>query len=486
MHRQNVFADIRKRGNPYESITSRVNLMRRHRHAFPLKRAFRYAVISVALISFFFGSVYAPISGSYSLAASNTDTQRAQLQAQLQQIEAEISQNEDTVALYEKQGSSLSGEIKILNAKIASLNLQIKAIVLNLDQLSGDISTTKTKITSTQGDIDSYKGSLSALLENLYETEQQNTIEILMKNPHLSDFFLNINSLLASQDSLRATLQKIVDLKNQLMNQKEALASQYNDTQQLQQYQLAQQQQIQQTEAQKNTLLKITKGQEAKYQQIVNQKKQTAAQIRAQIYQLIGGGQLSFGDAYNLAKAASDATGVRAALILAVLDRESALGRNVGQCKYDVNPYYPDQASNKTTMHPTRDIPIFLQITKSLGIDPESVNVSCPIPRDGAYGGGMGPAQFIPSTWIQYSDQIGQLTGHNPPSPWNNMDAFMATALYLKNAGAGSTSYSERVAAAKYYAGGNWSRFINSYGAAVVSKAQEFQSDIDVLNGQAG
>jgi membrane-bound lytic murein transglycosylase B len=449
----------------------------------PLKRIVVSVVSSLAIFSFLLGSANAPISTGYLMAASSLETQREAYEQQLKELERQIAQDEQLIAQYSKQGKSLQAEINKLNAKIAQLNLQIKAINLTLSQLDREIDNTKVKISQTESDIEKQKKYLSAIIQNIYVNDNLSPIELILANPKLSDFFLDFNNLLAVQDSVRSTLEEIVQLKTQLVDQKEILASQYQDAQQLKQYQLAQQESIKKVQDQKRDLLEITKGQQSKYEQLVAEKKKTAAQIRSRLFELLGGGELEFGEAYRLAKIAQDATGVRAALILAVLDRESALGRNVGKCKYNVNPYYPTKASNPTTMHPKRDIPIFLEITKQLNINPESVLVSCPIPEDGAYGGGMGPAQFIPSTWKLYADKIAALTGHNPPSPWNNLDAFMATALYLKDAGAIGSTYDEKVAAAKYYAGGRWKYYVNTYGAAVIAKAQQFQEDINVLVG---
>ena len=133
------------------------------------------------------------------------------------------------------------------------------------------------------------------------------------------------------------------------------------------------------------------------------------------------------------------------------------------------------------SMHPTRDIPKFLAITSKLGFNPVTTLVSCPIPSDGAYGGAMGPAQFIPSTWVLYEDSVSGITGNSPASPWRNSDAFIATGLLLKDNGAVNN---ELLAAARYYCGWNASRYVctNVYGRNVVDTADRFQQDINVLN----
>jgi membrane-bound lytic murein transglycosylase B len=465
-------------------VNQRVNLNTQKTIVIPAKKIIIFSIISLAIFSFLLDAVNAPISTGYLFAASNIETQKAAYEAQLKELERQIAEDEKMIAQYSKQGESLKSEIAKLNAKIAKLNLQIKAITLTLDNLSKEIDKTKNQISKTESDIEKQKEYLTVILQKVYIADNVSPIEVLIANKRFSDFFLDINNLLSLQKEVGVTLEKIVELKNKLMDQKEVLAYQYGDALQLKAYQLAQQEAAKKAESEKKNLLEITKGQESKYRQLVAEKQKTAAQIRSQLFKLLGGGELQFGEAYRLAKIAQDATGVSASLILAVLDRESALGRNVGKCKYDTNPYYPTKASNPTTMHPTRDIPIFLQIVKKLNIDPNSVTVSCPIPQDGAYGGAMGPAQFIPSTWALYEERIASISGNKPPSPWNNLDAFIATALYLKDAGAGTGSlYNDKIAAAKYYAGSNWRYYVNTYGAAVIAKAQEFQKDIEILNG---
>jgi len=399
-------------------------------------------------------------------------TERQQLEAQLAELENQINQYENQVTSYQKQGSSLKGEINILNNKIAKLNLQIQAINLTLSDLNKKINETKSQIDVTEASIEAKKLSLAQLLQKLYENERQSLVEIFLQNPRLSDFFADAQSVTLLQDNLRASVEQITDLKNQLEDKQNQFFLAKADAENNRVYQASQKAEIASTKDEKNQLLEATKGQESKYQALLKQSKETAAQIRSRIFQLLGGGELSFEEAYQYAKLASGATGVSSALILAVLDRESALGQNVGKCSY------------RTAMSPSNQT-LFLQITGELGINPDVVTVSCPN-RDGVYGGAMGPAQFIPSTWNLYKDAIAKITGRSA-SPWNNADAFVATALYLKDAMTGckaiytaSTSI-DRCTAAKYYAGSRWRSYLWTYGEAVVNRAKSFADDIATI-----
>ena len=95
----------------------------------------------------------------------------------------------------------------------------------------------------------------------------------------------------------------------------------------------------------------------------------------------------------------------------------------------------------------------FFAITGKLGLDPDKM----PVSRKPSYGcgGAMGHAQFLPTTWLRFESRVGQLTGHNPPSPWSVEDAFTAAAVFLADAGADSKNSAGEVAAAKTYISGN-------------------------------
>ena len=95
----------------------------------------------------------------------------------------------------------------------------------------------------------------------------------------------------------------------------------------------------------------------------------------------------------------------------------------------------------------------------------------------------MGPAQFIPTTWLLYEDAITKITGNNPPNPWDPKDAFIASALLLRDNGASTQIYQDEInAALKYLAGSNWKKSAyRFYGDDVLSLAGKYQEQIDLL-----
>jgi membrane-bound lytic murein transglycosylase B len=463
-------------------LVARVNLAEERIIRIPLTKIMRVAIIASAAIFFVFGSAAAPTffskaSGdANSTTASSTDpttAQRTQLESQLAQLETQIDQYQGQITSYQTQGKTLNGQINILNDKIASLNLQIQATGLTVQQLNDQIADAQSQITTTQASIINKKAAMGVLMENLYQDDHASLIQVFLQNPQLSDFWDETQAITLMQDDLRLTVQQIANLQGQLQDQEQQFVASKSDAASAAAYQAAQAQEVASTKTQEAQLLAATQGQESKYQVLLAQTQMSATQIRNQIFQLLGGGQLSFEDAYQYAQVASNVTGIDPAFILAILDRESALGQNLGQCNY------------QTAMSPS-DQPLFLAITQSLNLDPSEMLVSCPN-ADGVYGGAMGPAQFVPSTWNMYSSAVAQLTKDNPPSPWNDADAFVATALYLKDnmtgcqAAYSATLSQERCTAAKYYAGSRWKSYLWTYGEAVVERAQSFASDIQTI-----
>lgn len=415
--------------------------------------------------------------------------QRAALERQLQEVQAEIQQNQVRLADQQKQRTSLERDLAILDSKIQAAQLAIKQRNLTIQGLKNGIADKAQGIRTLDSKVVQGQSALAEILRQTREIDDLSLVELALGNS-LSELFGEIDNFESVQRALGESFAEMAVVRSDLSTRKQALETQQQEEQQLLQIQELQRQALKTIEQEKQDLVDAAKGQEAVYQRVIADRQRTAAQIQSALFDLNGAEATSFGQMYSYAKEASAYTGVRPALILAILRQETNLGKNVGQCLLTNLPQKGDGKGINTgrsfskVMKPNRDVDPFIAVTAKLGINPYAQVVSCP--QAGGYGGAMGPAQFIPSTWVLYEDRIGKATGQNPPNPWDPRTATFATALLMGDNGADNgTRQSERLAALRYFAG--WANANKPswafYGDSVMEFADAYQEDIDVLSG---
>lgn len=283
---------------------------------------------------------------------------------------------------------------------------QISTTQVVLTQTQSDIAEKEKEINDLNQQIQNNKTLLAGYIQEMSINDQTDPLITFASSGD------SLSSLVVNYDQMINVKAKILDMIDQInqqesdlskvksqLAQKEADNQQYLAAKQTQQVQVASD--IQTTE---NT---------------ISQLKSELNSLQSQLSALLGGG-VSIQNIEDAAGEASKATGVRKDYILAELVEETNLGKFTGGCTY-----------KNANMH-SYDIPVFKEIMKSLGYGLNDKKVSCP---QGYYGGAMGIAQFIPTTWEAYSSQISADTGHNPPNPWNVYDGVMGMALYLANHG---------------------------------------------------
>ena len=399
------------------------------------------------------------------------DARRAELERQLVQLEAQIAQQRQILDQKKGERVSLERDVEILNAKIKSAELSIKARDLTIRQLTSDIGAKQGTINGLNDKLDREKQSLAQLLRQTYDMDERSYAAVILGGGDLSEIFNELEVFASVQKALSASFEDIQDTKTVTKTQQEVLEEKRTQESQLKQLQVLEEKKIKEQQAEKKKILAVSKGVEALYLQIVQSTEKSAAQIRAELFSLSGSAAIPFGKALDLANRVGKVTGVRPALILGVIAEESNLGENVGTGSWRVD------------MHPTRDQPVFAKIMSELGLDPDRMPVSKK-PWYG-WGGAMGPAQFIPSTWVLYKDRIAEASGHHPPNPYNAEDAFAAAAILLADNGATKQTFvAERLAALRYFAG--WAnaskRAYAFYGDDVMELAEKYQRQIDLLS----
>ncbi|MBN2094306.1 MAG: lytic murein transglycosylase [Candidatus Zambryskibacteria bacterium] len=428
------------------------------------------------------------ISGSaVALTEAEIQAQEAKWQAELEATEKEIAEWENVLTQTKKGTASLENEAAILQAKINEAKAFIKNRQIQIQQLTNQIDLKTATIEELEIKIERGKESLAEILRSTNELDSYSLVEVMLSNKNLSQFFENIDAYNTIKIALENQFNEIRELQNKTDTERKRLDQKRAEEADRKAEVEVQKKKVEIDEQEKQRLININKNQEKTYEQVIAEKEKKAAQIRAALFSLRDTDGIPFGDALKYAEEAQRLTGVRPAFLLGVLQQESNIGKNVGSCVITDLSSGRTQSVNsgkifENGIHPTRDLPVLQEVLSDLGRDPKMTKVSCPISV--GYGGAMGPAQFIPSTWKLYIDKLEKVLIKHP-DPWNPRDAFIASAMLLADLGASNGGYTaEHTAAAKYYAGGGWKTRGQSYANSVMGRAQTIQlTMIDPLEG---
>ncbi|MEX0877979.1 MAG: hypothetical protein WDZ40_03950 [Candidatus Spechtbacterales bacterium] len=450
------------------------------------------------------------------------EQEKKELQQQLELLQAELNEIQGELNKHSQEAASYERDIAILEAEIRKIRLQQQQTQLVIQQTGVAISTNQQAIEELSEKEEKQKQLLSSIILGLYKMEDTSSVEILLMGDTLSDFFNDIARRRNLQEGLKLTLDDVKEIKADIEEEQREMEAKRDEQSQFLQIQTIQRAQVAEKVDEKENLLDASKSKEYEYREIAEIKQKTIQEVRNQIFRLEGAGiAVTFEEAYDYAKRAGEITGVRPALLLSILKQESSWGANVGQCTL-VDETGMGRGVNSGSLiprimradHARNDVQAFLQITQSVGRDPYNTRVSCwpamcvnnaittsakpTIGADGSiscpahtpypfgYGGAMGPAQFLPTTWLGYHSRVSSLLGR-PADPWLILDAFVASAVKLGDGGARAQTYNSEWCSALIYYSGSCTRNLSVnrfYGDQVMKRAAEYQRDIDILEGR--
>ncbi|HEY4513043.1 MAG TPA: hypothetical protein VJH06_00830 [Candidatus Paceibacterota bacterium] len=425
------------------------------------------------------------------ISPSSSSSDKAYCQNQLNQIEAELKELLNKQKIQQKQTGTLKGDVDYLTSQINALKAKIKARALAIAQLKVDITEKAHAINSLSSKIQREHASLAQLLRNTNEFDEHTLVDLILSDDSLSGFYSDLESYSSIKEAVKDSVDIINGVKTETEIAKKDLEKKQDAETDAKAELEGAQKTVAKSEADKKTLLSISKNKEAEYLKLAAEKKIQADKIRAALFPLAGvSTKIDFGTALAYANDAQKLTGIEPAFLLAVLTQESNLGSNVGQCYLTnqttgagvgKNTGTPFANVMKPMGMPGRkgDVDDFLRIAAKLGLEWSQTAVSCPIAGVAGYGGAMGPAQFIPTTWTLFESRLKNLLGHDA-NPWGARDAFFASSMYLTDLGAVGTSAAlQHKAACRYYGSGGTTC---TYSNSVMRLKTTIQANINLLS----
>jgi len=410
-------------------------------------------VVVVCITVFFVGLFFLGAS------AETPMERRSKLEEQIANLEKEAAVLDAELTKTKGETQTLKGEIQRLMNDIKKRELEIKKINLAIRQADIEIDEKNKGIGVTEGKMGNARKNLASNILLLYSYEQESILEILLRYSTISKFFSSVDTLYTVQASMNELILDLRHSRNELQEQKDELEEFQVGQEQLRGLADAEKRSISRIQKEKDRVLQVTKGKEAVYQTLLTKKKNDIAALRTQLFYLEKTG-ITAEDALKYAELAASRAGIRTAFLLAILEVETgkqfdegvlSVGTNLGTGNWKTDMYdcYV-KLGKRFTAEAQKNA--FFKIVEGLGLNPNAM----PVSRRPNYGcgGAMGPAQFIPTTWLLFSEKVSALTGHRPANPWNIEDAFTASAVFLSESGAKAKTLDGEKRAARTYISG--------------------------------
>ncbi|MBI4128661.1 MAG: peptidoglycan DD-metalloendopeptidase family protein, partial [Parcubacteria group bacterium] len=162
-----------------------------------------------------------------------------------------------------------------------------EALELQIEEINLQIRNSQLKIQATEENIQTMKGHLAELIRTLYRSDQQHVmLALLVTNDSLSDYLSKIQNLQNIQSNVLEGLDDLGALKIALISEQEELDQHKEEISELNTELETKKLALEGQKAVKFSLIDETKGQESKYQQLLQELRGEQERINSDIVSL--------------------------------------------------------------------------------------------------------------------------------------------------------------------------------------------------------
>ncbi len=327
---------------------------------------------------------------------------KSTLRKAIEICEKQIKETEKDLQKAQASRTNTERDIQVIEYEIQKAILDINRSSEIINELKGEIYNKEAGIEEIKRDIKEKEKFLINILQQINEEERRGFLTFIFSGLNLSSFIVKVNNHDTVRESLENSIDEVDFLQRRLAARVQDLSSKQEEQAKIKVEKEVRAGEVKDQKDKKQELLNFKKELESTLEDSVEIRQRKISEIRNRLFEFAGGGPIPFEQAVQIAKEAEDITGIRPEFLLGLIKHESNLGKNIGTA------YWYDD------MHPTRDVEIFKALAEISGFDPDDVKVSAAVRNSNGvkfgWGGAMGPAQFIPSTWVCFGGLINSET----------------------------------------------------------------------------
>ena len=215
------------------------------------------------------------------------------LKQQIEEREREIKELQEQATAYKnsisqakQKEASLKNELALIDSQIRNLNYETSILRTKIAKTELQIQETRLEIEIKEKDIKERKEGLGEAIRTIYEYDQEDLLDLLLKNDSFSGFLNQFEYIENVQTGLQQNLEELKLLKTKLEENKDNLEKEKEDLLGLSNELEGKTQVAKVQQVNREDLLYKTKNQEKKYQELLSEVKQKQKEIEKEIFEL--------------------------------------------------------------------------------------------------------------------------------------------------------------------------------------------------------
>jgi len=205
---------------------------------------------------------------------------------QIQELEKQVASLRENIKGTQSQQTTLKKQVAMLEGEIKRLETEIRLTQAKISAANLEIQNLDIRIGEAQDKLTVNKTYLASAIRTIAELDQEEPIEIILKNDNFSDIFNQMQYIETLQETVQQHLKDIRALKDQLAEEKSKQEEFKSSLQDLNEELRGKNLVLAFQKDDKQDLLVETKNQEKKYQSQLTELQKKQQEIQKEIFQL--------------------------------------------------------------------------------------------------------------------------------------------------------------------------------------------------------
>ncbi len=201
----------------------------------------------------------------------------------LQEAKKRISRFKEEIQIKKQEARTLKDQIEIIDDGITQISLSLDETVAEIETTALEIKQVDAEIKARQAEINHQKEVLGEYIRTIYDLSQESSVTVFLKYTTFSEAMSEASTVQELRERSHLVLQDIKQLKEKLEQEQKDLRNFKETLEKLSRRQKQQQSALVTSRQSKENILELTKNEEGKFADLLNEAKNAQQAANAEI-----------------------------------------------------------------------------------------------------------------------------------------------------------------------------------------------------------